>query len=399
MGNAWFENEKPVAAHSKIGASSYSRWSKKHGGCPGSVRLSEGLPNIESEYAKEGTFAHLVGSTILENYFYGKKAPVPDCSKEMLDAVMVYVNFIKKEVLSSADLPKKEHILIEHRFNLEAIHPGLFGTGDAVIYFPGRKKLMVVDYKHGAGIAVDVEENLQLQYYGLGAMLSTGFPVETVELVIVQPRCEHEDGQIRRWEFSAVDIIDFSADLADDAAATADPAAPLNPGKHCRFCPAAPVKCPAIKEKAQALATIEFKKEVAYDPAMLAHALQLAQAAEGWISKVHEFAYGEAMHGRLPPGWKLVAKRATRKWAKAEEEIVTYMGAATKKDIEEFYEAPKLKTPAQMEKLCNKQVGEGLRQMMVSVSSGYNLVPESDPRSAVLLDAKSEFTKIGEDNG
>ena len=41
-------------AHSKIGASSKDRWSQ----CPGSVRLSEGIPSISSAYAEEGTLAH-----------------------------------------------------------------------------------------------------------------------------------------------------------------------------------------------------------------------------------------------------------------------------------------------------------------------------------------------------
>lgn len=383
-------------AHSRIGASSYSRWSTKHGGCPGSVRLSVGLPNVESEYAKEGTHAHTVASQTLEKYFFNKE---PDggwlaATPEMRSAVNVYVDFIKAEAIASGADIKKNHILIEHRFDLSAIHPGLFGTADAVIYFPKERKLLVADYKHGAGIAVDVEDNLQLQYYGLGALLSTGFPCDTVELVIVQPRCEHEDGQIRRWKFSSVDIIDFSADLADDAMATEQPDAPLIPGKHCRFCPAAPVKCTAVKDKAQALAKLEFKAGLPYDPEQLSKALAVIPMMEAWISKVHEFAYGEAMHGRLPPGFKMVAKRATRKWNAPESDIIDYMLDATKRDENEFYEEPKLKSPAQMEKLCSKQINEGLRKLMVSVSSGYNLVPESDPRPPVTLDAKHEFTAI-----
>lgn len=382
-------------AHSRWGASSYSRWSAKHGGCPGSVQMCDGLPSIESEYAKEGTHAHGVAAQILEKYFFNKE---PQgwlaADKEMRAAVDVYVDFVKKEALASGASTKVGHILIEHRFDLSQIYPGLFGTADAVIYWPHKKKLTVIDYKHGAGIAVEVEDNLQLQYYGLGALLSTGFPCETVELVIVQPRCDHEDGQIRRWLFPSIDIIDFGADLADDARATTLPDAPLNPGKHCRFCPAAPVKCPAIKAKAQALAKLEFGQSLSYDPAQLHQALLFTSALEAWIKQVREFAYGEAMHGRLPPGWKLVAKRATRKWKAPEDVVVDFMLDATKRDKSELYEEPSLKSPAQMEKLCNKQIGEGLRKLMESVSSGYNLVPESDPRPPVKMDAKSEFTKI-----
>ena len=382
-------------AHSKIGASSYSRWSTKHGGCPGSVRMSEGCESIESEYAKEGTHAHGVAAQILEKYFFGTE-PMGGwlaASKEMHEAVKVYTDFIKSEALKSKAKAQSGMILIEHRFDLSSVYPGLFGTADAIIYFPEEKRLLVADYKHGAGIAVDVEENLQLQYYGLGALLSTGFPCDTVELAIIQPRCEHEDGQIRRWKFSSIDILDFAADLASDAAATADPQAPLNPGKHCRFCPAAPTKCPAIREKSIQTAQLVFKEQVAYEPEKLAQALAAIPSIESWIKNVREFAYREAAKGNLPPGYKVVAKRATRKWKAPEEEIVKYMQSATKRDVSEFYER-KLKTPAQMEKLCSKQIGEQLRNMIESVSSGYNLVPEADPRPAAKMVQEMAFEQI-----
>ena len=389
-------NDNLPQAHSKIGASSYSRWSTIHGGCPGSVKMSEGCPNIESAYAAEGTHAHTVASQTLEKYFFNKDPweGWAACDKEMRKAVEVYVNFAKEEAMKSGADPGAGEILVEHRFDLTSVYPGLFGTADLVIYFPNEKKLLVADYKHGAGIAVDVEDNLQLQYYGLGALLSTGFPCETVELAVIQPRCEHQDGQIRRWSFHSVELLDFAADLAFDAAATNDPNAPLNPGKHCRFCPAAATKCPAVKNKAQALAKVEFSPSLSYDPAKLAEALEILPALDAWATKVREFAYAEAMHGRLPPGWKIVAKRATRKWKVADEEIVEFMADATKKETSEFYSEPSLKTPAQMEKLCSKQIGEKLRTFMESVSSGYNLVPEGDKRPAAKMDAKAEFTQI-----
>ena len=48
--------------------------------------------------------------------------------------------------------------------------------------------------------------------------------------------------------------------------------------------------------------------------AELAKALENASILETWCRRVKEFAHAEAEHGRVPPGWKLVAKRATRKW-------------------------------------------------------------------------------------
>ena len=385
-------------AHSPWGASSYSRWSAIHGGCPGSVKMSEGCANLESEYAKEGTHAHTVASQELERILFNRqpKEGYLAATEEMREATDVYVDFVMQMVNESNAEVDKGHVMIEHRFDLKSVYPGLFGTADAVVYDPGHKKLTVIDYKHGAGIAVEVEDNLQLQYYGLGALLSTNFPCDDVELVVVQPRCDHQDGVIRKWQFKSVEILDFAADLEADAQATMEEDAPLKPGKHCRFCPAAATKCPAIKAKAQELAKLEFGAGLSYDPVKLDQALRFIPAMEAWIKKVREFAYGEAVHGRTPEGWKMVAKRATRKWKVDDDTVIKFMAEATKKPVAEFYETPSIKSPAKMEKLVSKQIGQGLREMIESVSSGYNLVTADDPRPAAKLDPKSEFTAITE---
>lgn len=388
------KNIKPT--HSRIGASSYYRWSKIHGGCPASVRLSEGIESPESPYAKEGTLAHDIAAKILECHFFtqGDRHTIPHgVTSEMLDAIKVYVDFVKKEATTCRSLSDKGHILIEHKFELSSVHKDLYGTSDATIYDPHNKKLVVIDYKHGAGIAVEVENNLQLKYYGLGALLSTGFPCNEVELVIVQPRCSHKDGVVRKWKFKSLDLLDFAAELASDARATEDPNAEINPGEHCRFCPAAATHCPALREKSLAMAKEEFGGGLSYDPKKLDQALKFLPAMEAWIKNVREFAYNEVIHGRDIPGWKLVAKRGTRKWIVDEETIIGYMKKASKRDVSEFYEM-KLKSPAQMEKLSSKQINMKLREFCETVSSGYNLVPESDPRKESKIDPASEFDKI-----
>lgn len=389
---------KPLAnsveqkAHSRIGASSYHRWKA----CPGSVRLSEGITSPESPYAKEGTLAHEIAADILEHHFFkpGERATIPlHVTAEMMAAVKVYTEFVKKEAHKANADVKKNHVLIEHRFDLSSVYPGLFGTADAVIYDPGLKKLIVMDYKHGQGIAVDVEQNVQLMYYGLGALLSTGFPCATVELVIVQPRCDHEGGGIRKWAFSSIELLDFAADLAHDAAKTEEKDAPVNPGEHCRFCPAAATNCDVIHKKALVLAKDQFSPALSYDPAKLDQALRFLPTLESWIKSVREFAYGEALHGRAPEGWKLVSKRPMRKWSVDEKQIVSFMKKATFRDEDDFYEK-KLKSPAQMEKLNNKDVNVQLREFISTVSSGYVLAPIDDKRPAATVDAASDFTQI-----
>ena len=118
-----------------------------------------------------------------------------------------------------------------------------------------KNTLWYLDYKHGAGIAVEVENNPQLLDYGLGALLADVHPAKRVKLVIVQPRCDHADGPVRDWEIDAIDLLDFRADLKAYAEATQRADAVLVSGDHCKFCAAAPL-CPALEKKAQAVAKL-----------------------------------------------------------------------------------------------------------------------------------------------
>lgn len=376
-----------MAAHSKIGASSYYRWKA----CPGSVKLSEGIESPESSYAREGTIAHDIAAGMLEDFFFqrGKPDVPPQYAAEDIESIKTYFNTIKKDAKVLGCVPSSGHVLVEHRFDLSSVYPGLFGTGDCVLYSPLENKVVVYDYKHGAGIPVEVTNNLQLQYYGLGALISSGFACEKVELVIIQPRCNHSSGVVRRWEFSSVELLDFAAQLAEDAEATEDENAMVVPGEHCRFCPAAPAKCAAIREQAKEIARQEFEP-VNMNAERLSEALNIIPQLEAWIKATREFAYAEAQHGRKPKGYKLVSKRALRKWVENESDIHDKLKEIAPK--KEFYKKTLL-SPAQVEKLLGKDKG-AIEDLWVKESSGYTLVKESDKRPEVVLDASADFKAI-----
>lgn len=372
-------------AHSTLGASSMYRWSK----CPGSVRLSKGIPTTTSSYAEEGTRAHEIAAETLKT---GMLPEVPGLDDEMRDAINTYLSAIQDDTSyygEGGDL-----MLIEHRFNLESVYPGCFGTADCVSYFQKTRRLIVYDYKHGQGIPVEVQEhgtaNPQLQYYGLGALISTGYPCDEVELVIVQPRCPHPDGPIRRTTLPAMELLDFCADLIDYAKATERPDAPLHPGDHCRFCPAAGI-CPALHTQSQLVAKTEFAPTLSYEPKTLSETLHKLAMVEAWAKSVREFAYGEAMHGRTPPGWKLVPKRATRRWKECAtvESISQLVGLP-----EEHLIDAKLKSPAQIEKMLASHGKTLIEEFITAESSGTSLVPDTDRREALRKDPKAEFTDI-----
>jgi uncharacterized protein DUF2800 len=359
--------------HSKIGASSMYRWSA----CPGSVNLSEGIEQKSSIHAEEGTRAHEIAANMLLYDIFPD-----DLDAETLEATSLYVETVRADAGSNP-------IEVEVRFDLSSLYPGLFGTADAVSFDPISKLMRVYDYKHGQGIIVEVENNLQLMYYGLGAMLSIDHPCSEVELIIVQPRASHPDGPIRRWRIKPYDLAEFAEALVDFAEKTEDPNAPLHAGDHCRFCPAAGI-CPELGDKALAIAKTEFKRTLSYDPEKLSDTLKKLDMLEGYAKSVKAFAYAEAEHGRCPPGWKLVQKRAARHW----KDESTLPDDLAKLGIKDIYQEPSFKTPAQMEKGLAQKVGMKLRNHIVSISSGLTLVEESDKRPRALVDPASEFTVI-----
>lgn len=283
------------------------------------------------------------------------------------------------------------------------VNDHVYGTADAVVWQPASKHLHIVDLKYGAGVAVEVHGNTQLKIYALATLLTFGYPAQRVTATIVQPRCPHSDGPVRSVTYDVVDLLDFHADLEDAVAVVRDASqhAPelladagfLNPSeKGCRWCLAAP-KCPKLKSKAQEMAKKVFAKGDAYDPAELAETLDYLPIFEGWIKNVREFAYEEAERGKAIPNWKLVEKRATRKWKPGvliTEELAEKAGLT----IEQMLKEPELQSPAVIEKLLPKEQRALLDELCVKESSGHTLVHESDKRPAIKVDAASAFANL-----
>lgn len=364
-----------MSGHAKLSPSAAERWMT----CPGSVVLSEGMPERTSEFAQEGTEAHALAEGLLTGTLFAAN------DDEMFNHVDVYVGHV-------FGLGGKLHVEQRVKVNAE-----IYGTADAVVWQPDDKHLHVVDLKYGAGVAVEVHGNLQLKIYALATLLSFVYPAQQVTATIVQPRCPHPDGPIRSVTYDVVDLLDFHADLLDAASVVRDavrhgPDNLLTGGfltpseKGCRWCLAAP-KCPALKAKAQDLAKIVFAPGEAYDAQELARTLDFLPILEGWIKNVREFAYTEAEKGVVIPDWKLVEKRASRKW---KDDGAVAQGLSPYLQADDLYER-KLLTPAAVEKLLPKDKRQILEDLSVKESSGHTLVHVSDKRPAVQLDAKSAF--------
>jgi Protein of unknown function (DUF2800) len=399
-------------AHATLGASSAYRWME----CPGSIRLCRGIQSPSSVYAEEGSAAHylaeqclrrndnaekylewFVGFNANEAGFLMEKDPTIreldkgissfPVTEEMADAVQVYLDTIRKDQI---DFPDAQ-IMIEKKFDLSALYPGMFGTNDCCLAEPFGK-LIVYDFKYGRGHAVNVEDNPQLRYYALGAYQDEDF--FDIEIVIVQPRARHKDGQVRRWTTNAAELRDWAGKVLISAAkATEDPAAPLKAGDHCKFCPALP-SCPEIHRHAMEVAKSDFST-IALPPADqlskddLIKVLQSEEILKTWLNSVARYAQQLLINGESLPGYKLVQRKTNRRWIDPDvvnKAMYLYKWA---------YEPAKILSVAQMEKAAkaNKSIIDVTR-WIEKPDGGLVIAPESDRRPAV--EVKPAFEVIEE---
>ena len=236
--------EKPK--HSPIGASSRYRWAQ----CPGSVKLSQDEPNISGPAAKEGSLAHEVLAGIL-NTAFSRNIPIKDAFVEYWKHLGLYLIYVQK-LKDSCEI-----VHIEHAFDMSDTFDGLYGTADCVAYDKKNGILHVVDYKHGEGLVVEVKNNLQLEYYALGALTTLKYPCRYVQMTIVQPRAYHPDGSIRHWRVPSLHFLDVEQSIISEAEETRNPKAILHAGSHCLFCPAKKI-CPQKHTQDVATAKKEF---------------------------------------------------------------------------------------------------------------------------------------------
>ena len=413
-------------AHSERGASSAKRWMT----CHGSVRLCRSVPKpATSKYAALGSLAHLFAEFCLRplvdsrirltdpvaelrpRFLASNPGVDPDeVDEDMVAAVQQYVDFVREQ-FEDGIVSGRYVARLEVRLSLESLSEhtqGMFGTADLVVYDPVLRWVWVLDYKHGQGIAVEAIDNEQTQYYGLAAVLAYGDSmVEKLTCVIVQPRAIHSDGPIRQSTTDVVDLVEFTMRLLEAAEATEKPDAKLVSGEHCRFCPASAL-CPRLAEDALLQARLEFSQSTtgfAIEPPQSAELLTASQLVsildarkliEGWLNEVEAFAHAQLESGNDVTGgaYKLVPKRAVRKWAGDESLVADALCEVLGLGDEDMFKRS-LRSPADIEKKIPKDK-RGLIEPFVSrESSGTTLAPASDPRPAVSpANAAQEFGKL-----
>lgn len=379
-----------MTAHAKFGASN----AKRRMACPGSLNAEAPFPDESSPYAELGTAAHELGEFCLVNghedafAFIGEEHNGHKVDDNMARAVQVYIDHIRATALLEPSLCR-----YEKRFSLDKLDPPMpmFGTADCIIYGKESGTLYVLDYKHGQGVAVEVEDNAQLKYYALGAILEIGnkAPVNKVITVVIQPRAMHPDGPVRSYSYSRDEIMDFGTELIDAAHESLKPDAPRIAGDHCKFCKAAGT-CSALRNDALAVAQDEFgavKDINDLTPAEVADYLEKVPLIEEWIKSLRRHANYILESGNALPGYKLVEKRPTRRWRVEDEFVAWAMEEGL--DDDDIYEK-KLKSPSQIERIVGKK--NLPVSLVMAVSTGTSMVADTDNRPAIATLAIDDFT-------
>lgn len=361
--------------HAKFSASGSERWMN----CPGSIALSEKAPpQFESEYAKEGTDAH----SCVEAFLKDKDHPltVRAALKKKYPADMVkHAETTRNLIMGRMTVDAILHC--ETKVKLPVSEPDQFGTVDAAIVEPFGK-LTVIDFKYGAGIPVYPKDNSQLIYYALGLAHQYDYNFTEVELMIIQPRAETDEGPVRSHVMEIDELLAWRENFEAGIVAAKDPLSGFKSGKWCRFCPASTL-CPEISTNALQEAQIDFDEvvttgqvpmpETARDLTTL---LKAADRLDFWVSELRAYAFNTLKAGGAVPGYKLVEKRAIRKWT---EPIKAAKLAKNLFGSRAFI--TELLSPAQLEKLPGAK--EWVATQTSAVSSGLTMAEEDDKRPAV----------------
>lgn len=358
--------------HSKIVGGSTA---KRVIACPGSVALVNKMPpQLSSKYADEGTLLHNVIAEVLDKCvpartFIGTKYRDIVLTEELLNDKLLPA----LAALDKIDPEREMEFAVETRVGFGDLLPDVFGSTDLL----GRigTKAFVIDWKFGDGVGVEAEENHQLLFYAAAAMRTPEVQwvfdgATEIECVIVQP-----SKGISRWATTPGRVRAFEQELVMAVREAMKPDAKLTAGDHCRWCSAKPI-CPQMTGAVDRALNTALQE---INPTQISNLLQQADVLEGWITDLRALAFQMLEQGIKVPQYKLVAKRATRRWTNEKEAQAALLQHLPEDQV--FERA--IISPAKAEKLL-KNLGQTLPDCVASVSSGSTLVHESDARPEVL---------------
>ena len=370
--------------HAALSPSAAKRWCE----CPPSGRLCQKYRDLfgdkSSEYAEEGTKAHSLAELKLRKElgeindfnYQQQKQKIDDLTPEIDRFTDDYVDCVLTEYYQMKRLDPSAQLFIEQQLDLTDWVPEGFGTADAVIV--SDVGLIVVDLKFGKGVPVSAVENYQLRLYALGAYeaFHSLYNFTQVKMIIDQPRLDSVSEDI----MDILDLLCWADEVIKPSAQLAwRGEGEFKAGDHCKFCA---VKAICRENVLTSLSVIQnmFDSPDTISDSRIADILPYLDTAEKWIKSIREYSYNQAMQGKKWKGYKLVrGKRPSRTW-KDENAVVDQLARAGYTQ-DQYYTSPKLRSPADLEKILHKSAFDALLGSYVYQGEGsLSLVPESDSR-------------------
>lgn len=370
--------------HAVLSASSSKMWMS----CPPSAQLNAAANDTPSEYAKQGTVAHLWAETKVKRIL-GQNINDPTGGAEYYDAEMAecidsYAQYVSEQIERAKQRCTDPIVLVEQRVDFSKWVPGGFGTSDMVIV--SDDVLSIIDLKYGVGIPVDAENNSQMMCYALGALeLFDGiYDIGKISMTIFQPRREN----ISTYEISKAELLEWAdTKLAPAAGLASKGEGEFHAGEHCRFCKVK-ATCRKRAEYNLELAQYDFMMPDVLEDAEIEMILSKIDDLVSWASDIKEYALMQAVNGKQWHDWKVVEGRSNRKYT---DEVL--VADTVKSAGFDPYEHKILGITA-MTKLLGKNKFEDLLGGFIEKPKGKpTLVPMSDKRPALskAADAADDF--------
>jgi hypothetical protein len=383
-------------SHATLAPSAASRWLA----CTRSARLEELIVSEgESNYADEGTLAHVLGELIIsyklqqvdQDKFHTQLKVIAQNKHyhpDMYYYCEEYAMFVLEKFAEIQSTTKDAKLYTEVKLDLSQHIPDSYGTSDIVIV--GEPKLVIIDLKYGKGVPVSAVENKQEMVYALGVLgqFEFLFDIKQVEMIIYQPRLD----SISSYEMSVDELKKWATDVLEPRAKLAYAGdGEFVVGEHCRFCKVK-TTCRAHAEYNLELAKFDFSDPNFLTDEEIVEILSKMDIFINWIKAVDDYALAEALKGKKWPGMKIVHGRSNRVIDDPEQATATLLKKGYKP--EEILNT-KLKGLGDLTKLLGKnKFEELLNKYIVKPPGSPTLVSLEDKRPEVngLDDAKNDFS-------
>jgi hypothetical protein len=317
------EVDLTVLQHSDLGPSASERWCPQQdgtGGCTASVTVQRGIPDSDSDYAAEGTAAHILTEWVRRNELPADQFPDKEISVPRADGSPRAFP-VTREMQDAADdfAERCNAFLAQHAFFEQRVHytrwvPAGFGTADDIRIKTGESTVCkITDFKYGEGVQVFAEWNTQLMLYACGVIQDLGalFDIDEFILAIHQPRLDH----YAEWSITTAELMAWIDMVAAPAAREAMGDAPVfKAGDHCRFCRIKSVCKARVK---WLFDTIDFANldNPKLDGESIARVLPHLDAIRGVCNDLEAVAMKLIQQRQKVGDWKLVEGRSNRQWA------------------------------------------------------------------------------------